>query len=122
MCIDGNNAHHSIHYINAQLAALHAIASECVAQHVSSGVSISDGQNYDTALAEFDYHAGKNARSEGDLLFSASFGAPTLGFICNHDALLDITITVGKYHPDHNIVKTLGIAAKPNGRREVFKP
>ncbi|KAF7328255.1 hypothetical protein MVEN_02565400 [Mycena venus] len=101
MCNDGNSAPQSIRYLNAQLAALWENADDCAKQAGKNPNFKSEHWEkgkYTRALAQYHY-LGKKAVSkitgEKDLLFSASFGKPTLEVICNHEVVLHLTIRDG---------------------------
>jgi hypothetical protein len=96
MCFDGSNsAAHSVRYLNAQLLALWQNASECVKRH---GQRLQPGpaHKYAFALAEFHYGAHRpHTPAIEDLHFYASFGQPSLEFICNHEAVLHLKLKSG---------------------------
>ncbi|KAJ7710708.1 hypothetical protein B0H17DRAFT_1223880 [Mycena rosella] len=101
MCNDGNSAPQSIRYLNAQLAALWENADDCAKQAGKNPNFKSEHWEkgkYTRALAQY-HHLGKKSASKiagvKDLLFSASFGKPTLEVICNHEVVLHLTIEDG---------------------------
>lgn len=114
MCSDENNAPNAERYLNAQLAVLHENSLKCLEEHDSAGsdensMSLFVGIGYQQqltlitpeqyyALAEFTVQkAGprSNQPTHGDIAFQAKFDAPTLKFICDHDALLHFVILKG---------------------------
>lgn len=100
MCLDGNNAPHSAHYINAQLTALYENSEECVAHH-AHGLKAHERVRFDFALAEFFYsHRGRVAAVE-DMLFAAEFHRPELEFVCNHEVIIRFHIHNGHLNLDY---------------------
>ena len=97
MCLDGNNATHVSHYLNAQLTALWENARECAA-HYADVVKHEDSHKFSFALAQFfvGRTKGANSSSEGHSFF-ASFGLPRLQFICNHEVVLHLRIERGYF-------------------------
>lgn len=91
MCIDGENAAHISEYINTQLLGLYKIAVDCSIHHNKTPRYDADGQlvkpstlpGYDTALAEYHSKGGE---------FHATFGPPSVRFVCNHNAILRIDV------------------------------
>lgn len=137
MCLHGNSAPLSIRYINAQLSALWQNAWDCspdVAEtHINMGsddyethkcvheLSLPKPQANDShqrharALAQFQFAGKQRGRvmmDRQDLFFDASFDNPRLDFICNHEAILFLTIKEGHLNKDHQ--RTSG----PNARFE----
>ncbi|KAI0632191.1 hypothetical protein C8Q77DRAFT_1158855 [Trametes polyzona] len=85
MCSDENGASHAVRFLNAQLAAQHQNAKQCLEEHPQSR----EGDNEEFyALAEFKI-LRPGASSP---ILSARFGVPILQFICDHDAILSFTI------------------------------
>ena len=106
MCLDGNSAELSVHYINAQLKALWDNAKKC-ADHAAHAKLDYKSSAYEKsrntrALREFHYltRKSKTGLVEKDLFFSAKFGAPELKFICNHSVFLSLTIESGHLNLD----------------------
>ena len=109
MCLEGNSAPLSIRYLNAQLSSLWENARHCV-KH--SGVELHDVKSheyekskYTRALAQYQFFGKKIpkvVRSTKDFLFYASFGKPELKFICNHEAVLFLTVQEGHVNLDYN--------------------
>ncbi|THH28534.1 hypothetical protein EUX98_g5660 [Antrodiella citrinella] len=101
MCIGENSAPHAEHYLNAQLGALWENAVECVSHH-GKGLKPSDNQKYSFSLAEYYYgkHRAKGQASKADMMFYASFDKPRIEFICNHDAIIHLTLKEGHYNTD----------------------
>lgn len=100
MCVDGNAAPASVRYLNAQLAASWQNAHECAAHyHDHATVDLESASykksEYMRSLAEY-YYAGEYAPRgpirKDQLFFRASFGQPRLQFVCNHDAILHLSI------------------------------
>ena len=58
---------------------------------------------YSFALAEFYFgkHRGRGQAAKTDMLFYASFGKPSIDFICNHDAILRVNLAEGHYNTDY---------------------
>ena len=118
MCIGENNAPHAEHYANAQLGALWDNATECVAHH-GKGIKPPENQRtfflmlkcrwltrsllvsgYSFALAEYYYGKHRNTPAATDMMFHASFGKPYIEFICNHDAILHLSLKNGHYNTE----------------------
>ena len=59
---------------------------------------------YSFALAEFHYgkHRPGEQASEEDMMFHARFSAPTLRFLCNHEALFQIDLVEGHFNLDYS--------------------
>ncbi len=58
---------------------------------------------YSFALAEYYYgkHRHGNQADAADMMFHARFGKPTLKFLCNHDAMLELVLEEGHYNIDY---------------------
>ena len=101
MCIGENSANHAVHYVNAQLTALWKNSVECT-EHAGKNLKALERVRYDFALREF--HVGSKQRSkatgEPELMFSATFNKPRIDFICNHEAVLYLTIKEGHFNRD----------------------
>lgn len=116
MCTDENSAPHAVRYLNAQLAVLHENAERCLQEHPNARTeensapratpplscpalttpTLSSEHFY--ALAEFAVQRPASATqipSENDSLFYASFHAPDLKFICDHDVFLKLSFANG---------------------------
>ena len=106
MCIDGNSAELSTHYINAQLQALFENAITC-SKHVA-GLKLDfkdsayEKSRYTRALREFHYlpHRSKPGLQKEDLFFYATFAQPKLQFVCNHTVFLRLKIESGRLNID----------------------
>ncbi|GJE95840.1 hypothetical protein PsYK624_120300 [Phanerochaete sordida] len=116
MCFQGNAAPMSASYINSQLAILWKNAHDCAADEVHGNTDPSPNAGtksaYTRALYEYQYipesHAGLNiARS--DAHFYATFGQPELKFICNHEAVLSLTLKSGHLRVDYDAKKVNGL-------------
>ncbi|PSR75858.1 hypothetical protein PHLCEN_2v8772 [Hermanssonia centrifuga] len=101
MCVGENNATRVAEYLNLQIGTLWENAVDCVKRQ-GTGLKPDDSHKYSFALAEFYYGSHQSTRqpSKGDMLFYASFGKPTLEFICNHTAILHLYIYEGHYNTD----------------------
>jgi hypothetical protein len=86
MCIDSNNAAHVTDFVNAQLKSLYKIAGDCIDHYEAEGIDRSKLSGYDFALRE--YHHNSTASSPAKL----EFDEPRVEFVCNHDAILHLTI------------------------------
>lgn len=106
MCFGGNIAPLSSHYINTQLGALWDNAKLCAAHSQPDFKSEEyERSKYTRALFHFHY-LGRRVPKNGavnELPFFAEFGKPEIKFICNHDAMLTLTITRGHISlgPEH---------------------
>ncbi|KAF9516569.1 hypothetical protein BS47DRAFT_1390620 [Hydnum rufescens UP504] len=96
MCLNGNNATHVSHYLNAQLTALWENSRECV-HHYGDTVKLDDSHKYSTAFAQFSVGRAKGLSSEEEYSFFASFGQPRLQFLCNHDVVLHLRVERGYF-------------------------
>ncbi|GBE84880.1 hypothetical protein SCP_0700600 [Sparassis crispa] len=103
MCIGENCAPQAAHYMNAQLAALHANAISCMRDH-ENAQKRDDIYRYSHALAHFSHSKYDIADhdDQDDAVFDADFGTPQIKFICNHDALLYLKIDRADYVVDHS--------------------
>ena len=118
MCLDGNSAELSAHYINAQLKALWDNAKKCT-DHASHNKLDYKSSAYEKsrntrALREFHYLTPrpKAWMHEDDLFFSAVFGQPNLKFICNHSVFFYLKIESGHLNLDINAAEKPGRKAK----------
>ncbi|KAI0720523.1 hypothetical protein C8T65DRAFT_633331 [Cerioporus squamosus] len=89
MCSDENSAPNAVRYLNAQLAVLHENAKRCLDEHDQARTE--DNKRF-YALAEFVVQKPGTC----DSAFRASFGKPELELICDHDAVLHLTLTSGQ--------------------------
>ncbi|KAI0712230.1 hypothetical protein C8Q76DRAFT_845437 [Earliella scabrosa] len=85
MCSDENGAPHAVRYLNAQLAVLHENARKCLEEHEQART---EENKHFYALAE--YTVLKPGTS--DTAFYATFDRPELEFVCDHDAILHLTL------------------------------
>ena len=114
MCHDGNSASLSVRYINAQLTALWENAVECMNSTKNNTWDVRsieyDKSKYTRALAQYHYFGKKAPKAQNlsvnDFHFYATFGKPEIRFICNHDALLTLTIDAGHANLDTTRVLT----------------
>ncbi|KAI0963791.1 hypothetical protein AcW1_000768 [Taiwanofungus camphoratus] len=103
MCVGENCASPAVHYINAQLAALHENAVDCLEHHGTTQSGKAQPE-YSYALAEFFFG---ECRSDNlmlhrpDMLFYAGFDKPWIEFECNHSAIFHLVIKQGHYHLDY---------------------
>ncbi|PSS11038.1 hypothetical protein PHLCEN_2v3334 [Hermanssonia centrifuga] len=118
MCHDGNSASLSVRYLNAQLSALWENATECVKESGSNVLDVKSQEyeksKYTRALAQFHYlgkKAPKTISSTEDLLFYATFDKPQLKFVCNHEAVLSLTIKSGHLNLDYQKSSIAGYRA-----------
>lgn len=53
-------------------------------------------------MAEYYYgkHRAGGQASKADMMFYASFDRPRIEFICNHDAIIHLTLKEGHYNTD----------------------
>jgi len=101
MCLGENSANHVVHYVNSQLTALWENSVECT-QHAGKNLKPLERVRYDFALREF-YVGSKQLSTttgESELMFSAIFDKPRVDFICNHEAVLYLTIKEGHFNRD----------------------
>ncbi|TCD64013.1 hypothetical protein EIP91_004681 [Steccherinum ochraceum] len=119
MCIGENSAPHAEHYINGQLGTLWENAYECV-QHHGKGMKPSESQKYSFALAEywFGKYRGKGSVSKADMMFRASFSKPRIEFICNHDAIIHLSLNEGHYNSETSRVVDSRVTANLEYNRE----
>ncbi|CAL1696314.1 unnamed protein product [Somion occarium] len=117
MCLEGNSAPLSIRYLNAQLTSLWENAVQCSKDSSTNAYDVKsqayEKSKYTRALGQFQYFgnkAPKVVRSTEDLLFYATFGKPEVKFICNHEAVLFLTIKEGHANLD------FGKATLPGGK------
>ena len=96
MCIDGNNAVHVSHYLNAQLTALWENARQCAA-HYGDSFNLEESQKFSFALAQFFVGRTKGINSNEEFTFFATFGQPRLQFICNHEVVLHLKVERGYF-------------------------
>ncbi|KAI0356431.1 hypothetical protein OH77DRAFT_1400405 [Trametes cingulata] len=95
MCTDENLAPHAVRYLNAQLAVLHENAKKCLEEHPQAR---NEENRPFYALAEFAVQRPgitSQEPSEANSLFHATFDAPELKLICDHDALFCINVERG---------------------------
>jgi hypothetical protein len=111
MCIHGNSAPLSSAYIDAQLSQLYRNAVRCAETGPDTNTSAIDFHSDDyiqhfylRALAEF-YYAGVDHPtapiSKENLLFEAHFGEPRLNFVCNHEAVLSLTLNRCRFSTEY---------------------
>lgn len=113
MCHDGNSASQSVRYLNAQLASLYENASGCVE---ACGTLLNfksveyDKTKYSRSLAQYHFIGPKpkHITSTKELFFSANFATPKLTFICNHEAILYLTVKDGHYNPEFSKASIAG--------------
>ncbi|PCH38353.1 hypothetical protein WOLCODRAFT_115316 [Wolfiporia cocos MD-104 SS10] len=115
MCVGENCAPQAVHYMNAQLAALHDNAVACLKDH-DPAHKPQDQTRYSHALAEYAYI---DPHSKGHhKMFQASFDKPQLEFICNHDAILRLRIKKGYYRLDYT--KASSVTYSDKDRLQMF--
>lgn len=124
MCNDGNSATQSVRYLNSQLAALFQNASECV-QNCAPILDFKsvdyDKTKYTRSLAEFHFVGPKPKKvySTSELFFSATFSQPKLTFICNHEAILYLTIKSGHFNLDHTKANVPGFRVETSKNKQI---
>lgn len=114
MCFEGNSAPLSATYLASQLVALHKNAAECAADH-SDGINFASTEyaksKYTRALAQY-HHLDPKVPEEhlgvDDLPFAATFDAPDLRFVCNHEAVLFLNLSGGHLRLAHKSAQTNG--------------
>ena len=112
MCHDCNSASLSVRYINAQLTALWENAVECINSTKNNASDVRSTQyeksKYTRALAQYHYFGKRAPKAQSltvdDFHFYATFGKPSLKFICNHDAVISFTIEKGHANLDYKPV------------------
>ncbi|KZT05942.1 uncharacterized protein LAESUDRAFT_206407 [Laetiporus sulphureus 93-53] len=103
MCFGENCAPQAARYVNSQLIALHENAVECLRTHEQVHRT-DDHLRYSHALADFVYGRARAKvanSSDYDSMFHASFDAPQVEFLCNHDVVMRIMIKEGHYCQDY---------------------
>ena len=118
MCHDGNSATQSVRYLNAQVISLYQNAADCVE---SCGTLLNfkseeyDKTKYSRSLAQYHYIGPKPKQviSTQELFFFANFAAPKVTFICNHEAILYLTIKDGHYNTEFTKADVAGSRLKP---------
>ena len=106
MCLNGNSAPLSTRYLNSQLTTLWQNAIQCVDEKSHTLDVYSDEYEktkHARALAEYHYFSLKSsasAQSTADFFFYSRFGQPELKFICNHEAVLTLTINKANLNLD----------------------
>ncbi|KAF7351634.1 hypothetical protein MSAN_01596000 [Mycena sanguinolenta] len=107
MCFEDNSAPLSVRYLNAQLSAMWKNAVECVGYTGTKTTTVdlrsSDYQKhkYTRSLAEFHFAGLAPTRGSiavENLFFNGVFGQPRLEFICNHEAVLYLTLLEGHFN------------------------
>ena len=107
MCHDGNSAPLSARYLNSQLTTLWQNAVQCVQESGDNGLDVVsheyDKNKFTHALAQYQYFGSKaptTVRSTGDFFFYAKFGQPDLQFLCNHEAVLTLSVNKANLNLD----------------------
>ncbi|EKM54030.1 uncharacterized protein PHACADRAFT_257614 [Phanerochaete carnosa HHB-10118-sp] len=103
MCYGENNASHCVHFINSQFKTHWEIASGCSNEYNGFKPDVKQ-HRYSVSLAEFHYGRHRPDADEedmNDLMFYAQFDAPNVIFLCNHQALVTITVRKGHFNQDH---------------------
>ena len=120
MCHDGNSAPLSARYLNAQLTTLWQNAVQCMSESKNAVTDVVSSEfeksKHTRALAQFHYfgcHPPKYVSSTSDLFFYAKFGQPDLQFVCNHEALLTLTIEKGNLNLDYGKSNVTGASVDP---------
>lgn len=102
MCYGENNAVHTVSYLNSQLHALWEISSQCLESH-DTHLKPDSNHRYSYALAE--YYFGKHRPAAqacvADMWFHATFKSPALRFLCDHEALVTLSIEEGHFNVDY---------------------
>ncbi|KAI0093282.1 hypothetical protein BDY19DRAFT_903047 [Irpex rosettiformis] len=107
MCYTDNSADHATVFINAQLSSLWENSAACARKLGQNPQQRSETATNRYAIALAKYFSGR-PRSGTSLPqdFDVTFNKPSLQFVCNHDAILRLTIAEGHYI----------IASSENGR------
>ncbi|KAJ6457917.1 hypothetical protein C8R45DRAFT_560881 [Mycena sanguinolenta] len=107
MCFDDNSAPLSVRYLNAQLSAMWRNAVECAGYKGTKTTTIDlrsseyQKHKYTRSLAEFHFVGLAPTRGSiavENLFFHGVFGQPRLEFICNHEAVLYLTLLEGQFN------------------------
>lgn len=121
MCFQGNSATLSASYLNSQLSALWKNGFDCAADeaagHTDPSPDASIKSKYTRALYEYQYIPEKLSKSNltrDEVPFYATFSQPELKFICNHEAVLSLSLKSGHLRVDYDTKKANGRAADPN--------
>ncbi|GBE84631.1 hypothetical protein SCP_0606100 [Sparassis crispa] len=96
MYIGKNCASQAARYINSQLAALYENAVECLDTH-GCAANMDDECRSSYALAEYSDFGQSRSKKLKDRVFHAVFNQPHVDFICNHAAILCLSIRYGFY-------------------------
>lgn len=122
MCYNDNSAEHAIDYFNSQYETLWIAAKKCYEKYeekdrkpegfeqrtyyaimfvprlMSSVIVV----GYQLSLYKYYHGQQRPQGSLNDLSFYATFDKPSLDFVCNHEALLTLSIVKGHYHAEIN--------------------
>lgn len=107
MCFEGNSAPLSAAYLNSQLAILWQNAVDCARDEDVNQVDLNSHEfhksRYTRALAYY-HHIGERTSKTSwtleTLPFYAVFDKPDLQFICNHEAIISLTVQSGHLRLD----------------------
>ncbi|GJF00396.1 hypothetical protein PsYK624_166840 [Phanerochaete sordida] len=123
MCIDGNTADLSVHYINAQLVALWENAQKCATHAAGLDFKSAAYEKSKATRALREYHyltrKAKHGLQEKELFFSAKFDRPQLKFICNHSAFFYLKIESGHLNLEVKEADRAGAKAKQSANRNI---
>ena len=116
----GNSAPLSARYLNSQLTTLWQNALQCATEDPGSALDVSsreyENTKYTRALAQFQYFGPKapsTVRTTEDLFFYANFGQPDLKFLCNHEAILSLTVEKANLNIDYGRSNVTGSRPDP---------
>ena len=120
IAMHGNSAPLSARYLNSQLSTLWQNAFQCANDKQSNALDVTSREYENSkntrAWAQFQYfgpQAPKTVRSTDDFFFYAKFGQPDLKFICNHEALLAVTIDTAGVNIDYGKSNVSGALSDP---------
>ncbi|EKM54016.1 uncharacterized protein PHACADRAFT_29289 [Phanerochaete carnosa HHB-10118-sp] len=120
-----NSTQRVVDHINSQLHARWEISSSLLAKTRETGVEPDSNHGssyYKLALAKYHYgkHRSQSEATEQDMWFHASFMAPTLDFLCNHEVVLHLRIQEGHLNLDH--VRAFPLTAADHSQNRTISP
>ncbi|EKM54019.1 uncharacterized protein PHACADRAFT_185015 [Phanerochaete carnosa HHB-10118-sp] len=104
-------------YLNSQLRTHWKISSLLLAEARNNGIEPNLTRSGEYLLAEYHYNEGslKTRAAVEDLSFYAKFTAPTIDWMCNHEAVLIFKIEEGHCY-QHRPQASLSVVADNSGR------